>query len=112
LFESGTAVSRSTEDSGFACAHCGELVGSHPAGSYRNHCSACLHSLHVDVLPGDRAAECGGEMKPIALDYSGKKGFILVHECLSCGQIDRNKTAPDDDPEALRGVRPPFPPVR
>ena len=46
-------------DSGFVCANCGREVP--PLGySSRNHCPYCLCSLHVDVNPGDRAADCGG----------------------------------------------------
>ena len=37
----------------FTCANCGTLVHPLQNGSVRNHCPACLHSLHVDVMPGD-----------------------------------------------------------
>ncbi|MFT4011130.1 MAG: RNHCP domain-containing protein [Nocardioidaceae bacterium] len=102
-------MARAEEDTGFVCAHCAALVRRHPAGSYRNHCPSCLYSLHVDQRPGDRAADCGGPMAPVALDYSGKKGFVLVHRCQTCGHTDRNKVAPDDDTDVLAAIRPALP---
>ncbi|ATY85162.1 RNHCP domain-containing protein [Kyrpidia spormannii] len=74
----------------FVCVHCGLAVAPLP-GSCRNHCPRCLWSLHVDELPGDRAAACGGPMEPVAVEYDGKKGYRVVHRCLSCGHISRNK---------------------
>ncbi len=88
-------------DNGFICKNCGLEVK--PLGySSRNHCPNCLHSLHVDVNPGDRANECGGIMEPIAAEVDSKKGFIIVHKCKKCGAISRNRSAheakvqPDD----------------
>ena len=81
---------------GFQCAHCGALVPPLANGSYRNHCPHCLHSLHVDVFPGDRASDCGGLLAPVGVDYSGKKGWIIVHHCARCGETRRNKAALDD----------------
>ena len=66
------------------------------SGGYRNHCPVCLHSLHVDVNPGDRAADCGGVMEPVAVEHSSKKGWVLVHRCRDCGAARRNKAALDD----------------
>ena len=54
-------------------------------------------SLHVDVNPGDRAADCGGILDPIRADPDPKKGFIITHKCRKCGAIRRNKAAADDD---------------
>lgn len=65
-------------------------------GSYRNHCPFCLHSLHVDVNPGDRASDCGGVLEPVAAEHSGSKGWIVVHRCLTCGATRRNRAALDD----------------
>jgi len=50
-----------------------------------------------DKDPGDRASECGGLMAPLAIDKSGKKGFMIFHKCLECGKITKNKIADDDD---------------
>ena len=72
-------------DSGFICKNCGFEV--QPLGySSRNHCPNCLHSLHVDVNPGDRANECGGIMEPITAEVDSKKGYIIVHKCKKCGK--------------------------
>ena len=82
----------------FVCEHCGKAVEPLDKGSYRNHCPFCLCSKHVDAQgPGDRASACGGVMKPVSLDYDGKKGWSVVHRCAKCGKTIPNKTAPDDD---------------
>jgi len=81
-------------DSGFVCANCGMTV--EPLGSSsRDHCPFCLHSLHVDIVPGDRAAECGGTLVPIAADTDARRGYIIIYRCKKCGAIKRNKSAHD-----------------
>lgn len=81
---------------GFVCVHCGQGVPPLVNGSCRNHCPACLHSLHVDVNPGDRASDCGGLLEPVGVDYSSKKGWVVLHRCQRCGAERRNKAALDD----------------
>ncbi|GAA5513037.1 hypothetical protein Dcar01_01763 [Deinococcus carri] len=80
----------------FTCAHCGAAVQPLQNGSVRNHCPACLHSLHVDVQPGDRACDCHGVMVPVGVEQSSKKGWIILHRCRKCGFTGRNKAALDD----------------
>jgi DNA-directed RNA polymerase subunit RPC12/RpoP len=80
----------------FRCAHCGQEVPPLDNGSYRNHCPYCLYSLHVDINPGDRANLCLGLLEPVGVDYSGKKGWIILHRCQTCGEIRRNKAALND----------------
>lgn len=80
----------------FACVECGAEVPALASGGYRNHCPRCLHSLHVDVNPGDRASDCGGVLEPVAVESSGKKGWVIVHRCRSCGAVRRNRAAIDD----------------
>ncbi|WP_272977076.1 RNHCP domain-containing protein [Deinococcus geothermalis] len=80
----------------FACAHCGAAVQPLQNGSVRNHCPECLHSLHVDVLPGDRASDCHGLLVPVAVEQSGKKGWVILYRCQKCGHTGRNKAALDD----------------
>lgn len=97
----GSTISRTTENTGFDCAHCGARVPPHTGGSYRNHCPTCLYSLHVDEAPGDRSADCGGLMTPVGIDHRPAKGFVVVHRCLTCGAVRRNRAAvgtvaPDD----------------
>lgn len=94
-------ISRATENTGFTCERCGHPVAPLRNGGYRNHCPACLHSKHVDLLPGDRAASCRGLMAPTGVDHHGAKGFMLVHRCVTCGFTRRNRVADDD---SLNGV--------
>lgn len=79
----------------FDCRVCGASVPPLEGGGYRNHCPYCLHSLHVDVNPGDRASECGGVLEPVGVE-PGKKGWVIVHRCRSCGAMRRNRAALDD----------------
>jgi rubrerythrin len=77
----------------FTCGHCGSGV---KGNGYTNHCPKCLWSKHVDVNPGDRAATCGGLMRPISFEQKGGE-INLIHECVVCGYQKRNKLAPADD---------------
>ncbi len=89
-------------DNGFICANCGFEVK--PLGySSRNHCPKCLCSLHVDIMPGDRANSCGGIMDPIRAETNAKKGYIIIHKCRKCGEIKRNRSAHEakDQPDNL-----------
>lgn len=87
-------------DKGFTCVNCGKIVP--PLGyTSRNHCPYCLHSLHVDIVPGDRLNACKGVLKPVAVENSPKKGYVIVFECNKCGNISRNKSAADDDFDKL-----------
>ena len=52
----------------FRCAHCRFDVSTSAVGTaHRNYCPNCLWSKHVDDVPGDRAADCGSSMEPIAI---------------------------------------------
>ena len=81
----------------FNCAHCGAVVRGN---GYTNHCPQCLWSKHVDNNPGDRAATCGGMMKPVAIEPDGNR-FVITHKCEVCGKIKRQKTADNDDIDAI-----------
>ena len=83
-------------DESFVCKNCGADVTPLKYTS-RNHCPKCLASLHLDVNPGDRAADCGGIMDAISAEPDPKKGFIITHKCRKCGALRRNKAASDDD---------------
>lgn len=80
----------------FICGHCGLEVQPLQNGSVRNHCPSCLHSLHLDVFPGDRAADCGGDMLPVGVEAHPKKGWMILHRCARCGFEGRNKAALSD----------------
>ena len=83
-------------DNGFVCVHCGRAV--EPLGyTSRNHCPFCLSSLHVDIMPGDRANPCKGILKPYQTLPDAKQGFIILFKCEKCGETVRNKCADDDD---------------
>ncbi|MCY4109935.1 MAG: RNHCP domain-containing protein [Chloroflexi bacterium] len=98
-------MSRTTENTAFACLHCGLEVLPLSNGSYRNHCPRCLYSKHLDVAPGDRASSCKGPMKPVGMRYKSGKEFQIVHRCTACGVMRPNKIAADtvqpDELEAL-----------
>lgn len=83
----------------FVCENCGQQV-SKLAGSYRNHCTTCLYSRHVDIVAGDRAAVCQQLMEPVSVAQDSKKGWVLTHVC-SCGHEKRNRVAVDDNFDAV-----------
>jgi len=87
---------RYSRNEGFLCEQCGVEVRPLANGSCRNHCPQCLWSKHVDVVPGDRAAECGGLMEPIAVEPDARRGWMIVHRCTRCGAVRRNKAALSD----------------
>ena len=70
----------------FTCKVCGWAVGPEGAGTnHRNHCPNCLSSLHVDETPGDRAADCGGVMEPVAVWVRRGGEWAIIHRCKRCG---------------------------
>jgi len=84
--------------------------------AHRNHCPNCLWSRHVDDdTPGDRDADCGSLMEPIAISVRGDGEWVLVHRCRGCDALRLNRSAGDDNPLVLLrlAVRPlaqaPFP---
>lgn len=81
------------ENTGFVCDYCYSPVKPLENGSYRNHCPYCLHSKHLDDIPGDRASQCLGLMKPIGRTIHSKKGIQIIHQCQDCGHIMVNKIA-------------------
>lgn len=80
-------------DESFACAHCGRSVPAH-GRTARNHCPFCLRSVHVDVVPGDRAADCGGIMHPVGFELDGGAP-TLRHRCGRCGHEARVRVLTD-----------------
>lgn len=89
----------------FTCKFCGRPVAAAGAGSnHRNHCPNCLHSLHLDIEPGDRAANCGGLMEPIAVWVRKNGEWAIIHRCRICGQLTSNRIAADDNPMKLMSI--------
>jgi len=87
-------------DEEFICENCGKHV-SKLDYSCRNHCNYCLHSKHVDKNPGDREEKCHGVLKPIGIETSNKKGYIIIFKCKKCGTIRKNKAAQDDNMDLI-----------
>ncbi len=82
-------------DEPFVCGHCGRAVPPH-GRTARNHCPWCLRSRHVDVVPGDRASDCGGLMDPSSVELAGGRP-VVVHRCRTCGATARVRALLDGD---------------
>ncbi|MGA4844027.1 RNHCP domain-containing protein [Streptomyces sp. G45] len=87
----------------FKCVGCRlDVPLAAPGTAHRNHCPNCLVSLHVDQrIPGDRAATCRGRMEALSMSARGDGEWLLIHRCLSCGELSANRIAGDDNPLAL-----------
>lgn len=89
----------------------GKLAGA----QHRKHCPNCLTSLHLDNEPGDRAADCGGQMEPVAVWVRKGGKWAIIHRCRLCGKLTSNRIAADDNPMLLMSIAmrplctPPFP---
>ena len=83
--------------------------------THRNHCPWCLYSLHLDIEPGDRSADCGAVMEPVAIWVRKGGEWAIVHRCRACGSLSSNRIAADDNPALLLSLAarpiasPPFP---
>lgn len=100
----------------FTCKVCGAYVTAEGGGTKnRNHCPVCLSSVHLDIEPGDRAADCGGTMEPIGVWVRKNGEWALIHRCKICGTLSSNRIAADDNPVKLMSIAvkplasPPFP---
>ena len=84
-------------DESFLCGNCGKDV---PIGDVmiRDHCPFCLWGRHLDNIPGDRAADCGGLMKPLSFSVAGGTRWIH-YECTKCTHLFRVRAHPDDTQE-------------
>jgi len=89
----------------FGCLNCGKSVPKSQS-TCRNHCPHCLHSLHVDNLPGDRGANCGKTMRPIAYRGVTPEKMQILFECTACKKRHWNKCHFDeiDSPDSLESV--------
>ena len=103
-------------DPAFECERCHSMVpGSAPGTANRNHCPACLWSLHVDMKTGDRRSGCRGLMEPIAVWTRRDGEWSVIHRCQRCGLLRANRIGGDDDPVVLLSIavrplaRPAFP---
>lgn len=73
------------------------IVEAGSGSEHRNHCPNCLHSVHLDVDPGDRQADCGALMEPIAVWVRKGGEWALVHRCRLCGTLSSNRILADDN---------------
>lgn len=87
----------------FRCVGCRLDVSlDAPGTAHRNHCPNCLASLHVDHrVPGDRASDCRGRMEALCLTVRPDGEWMIIHQCLSCGELSANRIAGDDNALAL-----------
>ena len=101
----------------FTCKYCGYFVSARTSISgvvNRNHCPYCLHSRHVDLFEaGDRLCACKALMEPVGLAFkrtrdkyaNGTQGeLMLVHRCVSCGDLSINRIAADDDTVKIMNI--------
>jgi len=86
-------------DSGFVCSVCGATVPPLKYSS-RDHCNKCLCSIHIDIMPGDRANDCKGILEPIGVEYKADK-YTINYKCNKCGKLHNNKSAKDDSFEKI-----------
>ncbi len=90
-------------DESFICYNCGKEV--HPLGyTARDHCPNCLHSLHLDINPGDRASNCKGHLIPIGIEKNKKRGYKILYKCDKCGIETKNVMATDDNMERIISI--------
>ena len=87
-------------DNEFECINCGKKVEKLKYTS-RDHCNYCLHSIHVDITPGDRANDCKGLLVPINVIETSKKGKVILYRCKKCGKEVRNIVAIDDNEDLI-----------
>jgi ribosome biogenesis GTPase len=105
-----------TTNESFTCKVCGAAVNADVAGTkHRNHCPACLSSMHVDNRPGDRASLCRGIMDAVSVWVKKNGEWAIIHRCRVCGKLVVNRIASDDNPLLLMSIslkplaNPPFP---
>lgn len=97
-------------DESFNCIYCGREVGGTATGTlHRNHCPYCLWSQHLDKSwPGDRLANCGGDMQPLGLTFKREGGEVgelcVVNRCKKCGITRKNRLSGDDDSQAILAI--------
>ncbi len=93
-------------DEDFVCVSCGAEVPPH-GRTARDHCPVCLMSVHVDQVPGDRAASCGGLLAPVGVHKRGVD-WVIEYRCTRCGTERTNRATLDgdlpDDWEAIMGL--------
>jgi len=103
LDKQGRKLIRQSRGVSFRCIHCATEVPTKAVGTaHRNHCPICLWSRHVDDSVGDRRSTCLSSMEPLGLSTKESGGeLMIVHQCVVCGKIIRNRIAGDDNNFAI-----------
>ena len=86
-------------DEEFICDNCGKHVEKLKY-SARDHCPFCLHSKHVDIMPGDRLNTCQGLLIPIDIEKY-RNTYKIIYRCSKCNSLHKNIVANDDDMELI-----------
>lgn len=90
------------KDEAFTCINCGKEVS--PLGyTTRDHCPHCLYSIHIDIMPGDRANHCKGILKPIGIEKF-KDTYKIVYRCEKCHEEHKNIMATDDNLDEIINI--------
>ena len=89
-------------DEKFICYNCKKEVIPLVYSS-RDHCPNCLHSIHLDINPGDRLSECKGYLIPIDIEKY-KDTFKIVYQCNKCKAIRKNIIAKDDNFDEILNI--------
>ncbi|MFA6447106.1 MAG: RNHCP domain-containing protein [Patescibacteria group bacterium] len=82
----------------FKCENCGQEVKGNGRTS---HCPKCLWSKHMDDVPGDRASECKGMMRPVGVWVKKGEAVKIQHKCEKCNFRRMAPVAKEDDRELL-----------
>ena len=78
----------------FECIFCGQKIEL-PIVGIRDHCPRCLRGRHVDIVPGDRAAECKGRLEPTHFELVG--GVVWIdYRCTMCTHTYRVRAHTED----------------
>lgn len=89
-------------DESFTCINCGKEVS--PLGyTTRDHCPYCLYSIHIDIMPGDRANTCKGILKPVSIEKF-KDTYKIVYRCEKCHEEHKNIMATDDSLDEIINI--------
>lgn len=87
------------KDENFICENCGKSVEKLNYTA-RDHCPHCLYSKHVDIMPGDRANNCKGLLKPIGIEKF-KGSYKIIYKCIKCNKFHKNIVANDDNNDLI-----------
>ena len=77
----------------FECVFCHHIIPI--SKGIRDHCPHCLRGLHVDIIPGDRAATCRAMLAPVAFELLS--GILWIeYSCTRCAHQYRVRAHAED----------------